>query len=434
MSPDKETFEAIERASVDELKALQLQRLRWSLRHAYDNVPHYTKAFDAAGAHPDEVRSLGDLSRFPFLVKQDFRDQYPFGLLAVPREQAVRLHASSGTTGKPTVVAYTRNDIDNWAGLMARSIFAGGGRQGDIVHVAYGYGLFTGGLGAHYGAERLGCTVIPMSGGQTEKQVQLIRDLQPRIIMVTPSYMLAIAEEFTRQGLDPANCSLQIGIFGAEPWTNAMRREIETRMGIDAVDIYGLSEVMGPGVAMECVATKDGPVLWEDHFYPEIIDPETGRVLPDGEEGELVLTSLTKEALPVIRYRTRDRTRLLPPTARAMRRIDRISGRTDDMLIIRGVNVFPTQIEELILKQVALAPHYHLEIFREGHLDSLTVNVELLADVESHQAKRDSVAAELVQLIKSYIGLTTTVVVHPASSLERSAGKAKRVSDRRRPA
>lgn len=432
MSPHKETFEAIERASVDELKSLQLQRLQWSLRHAYDNVPHYTKAFDAAGAHPNDVRSLADLSRFPFLVKQDFRDQYPFGLLAVPREQAVRLHASSGTTGKPTVVAYTRNDIDNWAGLMARSIFAGGGRPGDIVHVAYGYGLFTGGLGAHYGAERLGCTVIPMSGGQTEKQVQLIRDLQPRIIMVTPSYMLAIAEEFMRQGLDPATSSLQVGIFGAEPWTNAMRREIETRMGIDAVDIYGLSEVMGPGVAMECVATKDGPVLWEDHFYPEIIDPETGRVLPDGEEGELVLTSLTKEALPVIRYRTRDRTRLLPPTARSMRRIDRISGRTDDMLIIRGVNVFPTQIEEMILKQVALAPHYHLEIFREGHLDSLTVNVELLADVESHQAKRDSVAAELVQLIKSYIGVTTTVVVHPASSLERSAGKAKRVSDRRK--
>jgi phenylacetate-CoA ligase len=433
MSPDKETFEAIERASVDELKSLQLRRLQWSLRHAYDKVPHYKKAFDAAGAHPGEVRSLEDLSRFPFLVKQDFRDQYPFGLLAVPREQAVRLHASSGTTGKPTVVAYTRNDIDNWAGLMARSIFAGGGRPGDIVHVAYGYGLFTGGLGAHYGAERLGCTVIPMSGGQTEKQVQLIRDLQPRIMMVTPSYMLAIAEEFARQGLDPAACSLQIGIFGAEPWTNAMRQEIETRMGIDAVDIYGLSEVMGPGVAMECIATKDGPVLWEDHFYPEIIDPETGRVLPDGQEGELVLTSLTKEALPVIRYRTRDRTRLLPPTARSMRRIERISGRTDDMMIIRGVNVFPTQIEEMILQQAALAPHYHLEIFREGHLDSLTVNVELHADAENHQAKRDSIACELVQLIKSYVGVTTTVVVHPANALERSAGKAKRVSDRRRP-
>lgn len=428
MSPDKETFEAIERASVDELKSLQLQRLKWSLRHAYDNVAHYKQAFDAAGAHPDDVRSLDDLSRFPFLVKQHFRDQYPFGLLAVPREQAVRLHASSGTTGKPTVVAYTRNDIDNWAGLMARSIFAGGGRQGDIVHIAYGYGLFTGGLGAHYGAERLGCTVIPMSGGQTEKQVQLIRDLQPRIIMVTPSYMLAIAEEFMRQGVDPATSSLQVGIFGAEPWTNAMRGEIEARMGIDAVDIYGLSEVMGPGVAMECVSSKDGPVLWEDHFYPEIIDPESGRVLPDGAEGELVLTSLTKEALPVIRYRTRDRTRLLPPTARCMRRIDRISGRTDDMLIIRGVNVFPTQIEELILKQPALAPHYHLEICREGHLDSLTVNVELLDGVENH---RDSVAIELVQLIKSYIGVTTTVVVHPASSLERSTGKAKRVTDRR---
>lgn len=432
MSLDKETYQAIERASVDELKALQLRRLQWSLRHAYDNVPHYKKAFDAAGAHPDDVQALEDLGRFPFLVKQDFRDQYPFGLLAVPREQAVRLHASSGTTGKPTVVAYTRNDIDTWAELMARSIFAGGGRLGDLVHIAYGYGLFTGGLGAHYGAERLGCTVVPMSGGQTEKQVQLLRDLEPRIIMVTPSYMLAIAEEFARQGVDPASCSLRIGIFGAEPWTNAMRAEIESRMGIDAVDIYGLSEVMGPGVAMECLSSKDGPVIWEDHYYPEIIDPDTGRVLPDGEEGELVLTSLTKEALPVIRYRTRDRTRLLPPTARAMRRMARISGRTDDMLIIRGVNVFPTQIEELILKQSALAPHYHLEIFRDGHLDSLTVNVELQVGVEEH--RRDSVAGELVQSIKSYIGVTTRVIVHPASSLERSVGKAKRVSDRRRPA
>lgn len=429
MSLDKETYQAIERASVDELKALQLRRLQWSLRHAYNNVPHYKKAFDAAGAHPDEVQALEDLGRFPFLVKQDFRDQYPFGLLAVPREQAVRLHASSGTTGKPTVVAYTRNDIDTWAELMARSIFAGGGRPGDLVHIAYGYGLFTGGLGAHYGAERLGCTVVPMSGGQTEKQVQLLRDLEPRIIMVTPSYMLAIAEEFARQGVDPASCSLRIGIFGAEPWTNAMRAQIESRMGIDAVDIYGLSEVMGPGVAMECLSSKDGPVIWEDHYYPEIIDPDTGRVLPDGEEGELVLTSLTKEALPVIRYRTRDRTRLLPPTARAMRRIARISGRTDDMLIIRGVNVFPTQIEELILKQSALAPHYHLEIFRDGHLDSLTVNVELQVGVEEH--RRDSVAGELVQSIKSYIGVTTRVMVHPASSLERSVGKAKRVSDRR---
>jgi phenylacetate-CoA ligase len=429
MSPDKETYHAIERASVDELKALQLRRLQWSLRHAYDNVPHYKKAFDAVGAHPDDVRTLEDLGRFPFLVKQDFRDQYPFGLLAVPREQAARVHASSGTTGKPTVVAYTRNDIDNWAELMARSIFAGGGRPGDLVHIAYGYGLFTGGLGAHYGAEKLGCTVVPMSGGQTEKQVQLIRDLEPRVIMVTPSYMLAIAEEFARQGIDPASCSLRIGIFGAEPWTNAMRAEIESRMGIDAVDIYGLSEVMGPGVAMECVATKDGPVIWEDHYYPEIIDPETGRVLPDGEEGELVLTSLTKQALPVIRYRTRDRTRLLPPTARTMRRMARISGRTDDMMIIRGVNVFPTQIEELILQQPALAPHYHLEIFRDGHLDSLTVNVELQAGAEDRDGR---VAGQLVQSIKSYIGLTATVIAHPAGSIERSVGKAKRVSDRRR--
>lgn len=434
MALEKETFEAIERASHDELRALQLQRLKWSLRHAYDNVAHYKSAFDAAGAHPDDVRSLEDLGRFPFLVKQDFRTQYPFGLLAVPREQTVRLHASSGTTGKPTVVGYTRKDIDTWAGLVARSIFAAGGRPGNIVHIAYGYGLFTGGLGAHYGAERLGCTVVPMSGGQTEKQVQLIRDLQPDIIMVTPSYMLAIAEEFARQGLDPASASLRVGIFGAEPWTNAMRQEIEARMGIDAVDIYGLSEVMGPGVAMECVATKDGPVLWEDHFYPEIIDPETGRVLPDGEEGELVLTSLTKEALPVIRYRTRDRTRLLPPTARAMRRIERISGRTDDMMIIRGVNVFPTQIEELILKQSALAPHYHLEVFREGHLDSLTVNVELSVGVDDHPIRRGNVCTELTQLIKSYIGVTTTVVVHPPNSIERSVGKAKRVTDRRRPA
>jgi phenylacetate-CoA ligase len=434
MALEKETFEAIERASHDELRALQLQRLKWSLRHAYDNVAHYKSAFDAAGAHPDDVRSLEDLGRFPFLVKQDFRTQYPFGLLAVPREQTVRLHASSGTTGKPTVVGYTRKDIDTWAGLVARSIFAAGGRPGNIVHIAYGYGLFTGGLGAHYGAERLGCTVVPMSGGQTEKQVQLIRDLQPDIIMVTPSYMLAIAEEFARQGLDPASASLRVGIFGAEPWTNAMRQEIEARMGIDAVDIYGLSEVMGPGVAMECVATKDGPVLWEDHFYPEIIDPETGRVLPDGEEGELVLTSLTKEALPVIRYRTRDRTRLLPPTARAMRRIERISGRTDDMMIIRGVNVFPTQIEELILKQSALAPHYHLEVFREGHLDSLTVNVELSVGVDDHPTRRGNLCTELTQLIKSYIGVTTTVVVHPPNSIERSVGKAKRVTDRRRPA
>lgn len=434
MGASGESYEPIERAGTDELRALQLERLAWSLRHAYENVPYYRRSFEAAGVHPSDLKRLEDLSRFPFLVKQNFRESYPFGLFAVPRERISRLHASSGTTGKPTVVGYTKNDIDNWATLVARSIFAAGGRPGDRVHVAYGYGLFTGGLGAHYGAEKLGCTVIPMSGGQTEKQVQLIQDFQPDIIMVTPSYMLAIAEEFARQGLDPAAASLRVGIFGAEPWTNAMRQEIEARMGIDAVDIYGLSEVMGPGVAMECVATKDGPVLWEDHFYPEIIDPDTGRVLPDGEEGELVLTSLTKEALPVIRYRTRDRTRLLPPTARAMRRIERICGRTDDMMIIRGVNVFPTQIEELILKQTALAPHYHLEVFRDGHLDSLTVNVELSASVEDHPARRDSLCSELTQLIKSYVGVTTTVVVHPPNSIERSVGKAKRVTDRRRPA
>ena len=365
-------LEAIETASRDEIESLQLERLRWSLGHAYRNVEHYRKIFDAAGVHPDEVTTLADLARFPFLVKSDLRDHYPFGLFAVPREQIARIHASSGTTGKPTVVGYTKRDIDTWAQLVARSIYAAGGRSGDIVHVAYGYGLFTGGLGAHYGAERLGCAVVPMSGGQTEKQVQLIIDFKPRVIMVTPSYMLTIAEEFERRGLDAHGCSLEVGIFGAEPWTGAMREAIEARMGIDAVDIYGLSEVMGPGVANECVETKDGLCLWEDHFYPEIIDPDTGAVLPDGEEGELVLTSLTKEAFPVIRYRTRDRTRLLPPTARAFRRLGRINGRTDDMLIIRGVNVFPSQIEEILLNQRAFLPNYLLEVDREGHLDTMT--------------------------------------------------------------
>jgi len=424
-------FEPIESASRDELEALQLQRLRWSLRHAYENVQHYRQTFEAAGVHPDDLRSHADLARFPFLIKQDFRDHYPFGLLAVPRQRVVRLHASSGTTGKPTVVGYTKNDIDTWATLIARSIFAAGGRPGDIAHVAYGYGLFTGGLGAHYGAEKLGCTVIPMSGGQTEKQVQLIRDLQPDLILVTPSYMLAIAEEFARQGLNAARCSLRLGIFGAEPWTAAMRTEIETRMGLDAVDIYGLSEVMGPGVASECLETKDGLVIWEDHFYPEIIDPQTGEVLPDGEEGELVLTSLTKEALPVIRYRTRDRTKLLPPTARSMRRMQRLTGRTDDMLIIRGVNVFPTQIEELILKFATLAPHYCLEITRDGHLDALTINVELQEDSDGCETAREKASCDLARLIKSYIGLSARVLVHPAQSIERSLGKARRVIDRR---
>ncbi|MFN3629625.1 MAG: phenylacetate--CoA ligase PaaK, partial [Casimicrobiaceae bacterium] len=408
----------IETASRDEIAALQLKRLKRTLAHAYANVPHYKKAFDAAGVHPDDLRSLEDLAKFPFTTKADLRENYPFGLFAVPREQVVRIHASSGTTGKPTVVGYTKNDIDVWADLMARSIRASGGCPGDIVHVAYGYGLFTGGLGAHYGAERLGCTVVPMSGGQSEKQVQLITDFRPDIIMVTPSYCLALAEEFVRQGLDPAACSLAIGIFGAEPWTNDMRREIETRMGLDAVDIYGLSEVMGPGVANECIESKDGPVIWEDHFYPEIIDPETGRVLPDGEQGELVFTSLTKEAMPVIRYRTRDITRLLPPTARSMRRIAKITGRTDDMMIIRGVNVYPTQIEELILAEPALAPHYVCVITRPAHLDELTVRVE--ANPAYGVAPAEAAGARLAERMKNLIGVTARVEVLAAGGVERS--------------
>ena len=371
-----EGLEPIETASTDELRSLQLERLRWSVRHAYDNVAPYRAKCRDAGVHPDDLARLEDLAKFPFSQKSDLRDAYPFGLFAVPREQVVRIHASSGTTGKPTVVGYTRRDIDNWADLVARSIRASGGRPGDICHVAYGYGLFTGGLGAHYGAERLGCTVIPVSGGMTERQVQLILDLKPRIIMVTPSYMLNIIEQLERAGIDPRTTSLEIGIFGAEPWTGSMRQEIESRLGIDAIDIYGLSEIMGPGVANECIETKDGPTIWEDHFYPEIIDPETGKVLPDGEEGELVFTTLTKEALPMIRYRTRDLTRLLPPTARSMRRMDKITGRSDDMLIIRGVNVFPTQIEELVLRMPSLAPCYQLVVTREGHLDQLEVHVE----------------------------------------------------------
>ena len=374
--PTADELEPIERASRDEIYALQLQRLKQTLKRAYENVPHYRAAFDAKGVRPEDLKELQDLQNFPFTVKQDLRDNYPFGLFAVPREEVVRIHASSGTTGKPTVVGYTKNDIDTWANLVARSIRAAGGRAGDICHISYGYGLFTGGLGAHYGAERLGCTVIPMSGGQTEKQVQLITDFKPDIIMVTPSYMLNIIEEMLRQGLDAAESSLKIGIFGAEPWTDAMRSEIEARAGLDAVDIYGLSEVMGPGVASECVESKDGPVIWEDHFYPEVIDPETGEVLHDGEEGELVFTSLSKEALPIIRYRTRDLTRLLPPTSRAFRRIGKITGRSDDMLIIRGVNVFPTQIEELIVKSPELAPIYQLIVTRDGHLDKLEVLVE----------------------------------------------------------
>ena len=431
MSNTRQGLDAIETASRDELMALQLRRLKWSLEHAYRNLPHYRNEFDRVGAHPRDLKSLADLHRFPMLAKSDLRTHYPFGLFAVPREQVARIHASSGTTGQPTVVGYTQRDLDTWAGLMARSIYAAGGRSGQLVHIAYGYGLFTGGLGAHYGAERLGCTVVPISGGQTERQVQLIVDFRPDLIMVTPSYMLTIAEEFERQGLDAPGCSLKTGIFGAEPWTEGLRSAIERRMGLNAIDIYGLSEVMGPGVACECVESKDGPVLWEDHFYAEIIDPATGAVLEDGESGELVLTSLSKEAFPVIRYRTRDRTRLLPPTSRSMRRLDRINGRTDDMLIIRGVNLFPSQIEELILKQRAFAAVYLLELTRVGHLDALTINVEWPAATSSADGARDAAAHELARRVKSSVGLSADVRVHDAGALERSAGKARRVLDHR---
>ena len=425
-------LEAIETASLDELQALQLERLKWTLRHAYDNVPHYRASFDAVGIRPDDLRALSDLAKFPFTVKTDLRDHYPFGMFAVPREQVVRIHASSGTTGRPTVVGYTAADIDTWATVMARSIRAAGGRAGDIVHVAYGYGLFTGGLGAHYGAEKLGCTVIPMSGGMTERQVQLIVDFKPDIIMVTPSYMLAIAEEMERQHVDPRRTSLKIGIFGAEPWTPAMRREIEAKLDIDAIDIYGLSEIMGPGVAQECIESKDGLTVWEDHFYPEIVDPQTGAVVPEGEKGELVFTSLTKQALPMIRYRTRDLTRLLPPSSRSMRRMERITGRSDDMVIIRGVNIFPTQVEDLILKQPELAPHYLLEITRPGSLDELTVHVEMSAEfAQSGQESRHAAAKSLEQNIKGYLGVSTTVMLALPGGIERSVGKAKRVVDKR---
>ncbi len=427
--PEKEGFplDPIEKASRDELQALQLERLKWSLKHAYDNVEHYRKKFDAAGAKPGDLKTLDDLAKFPLTNKSDLRETYPFGMFAVPMDQVVRLHASSGTTGKPTVVGYTARDIDTWTNCMARSIRAAGARPGDKVHVAYGYGLFTGGLGAHYGSERLGLVTIPMSGGMTERQVQLITDFKPDIIMVTPSYMLAIADEMEKQGLDPRQCSLRIGIFGAEPWTNEMRRQIEQRMSLDAIDIYGLSEVMGPGVAQECVETKDGLTVWEDHFYPEVIDPATGRVLPDGEQGELVFTSLTKEALPVIRYRTRDLTRLLPGTARTMRRMEKITGRSDDMMIIRGVNVFPTQIEELILKQPELSPHYVLELTKSGPLDHLAVLVEIQPGAQDQGS-----AATLAHNIKSLIGVSAEVKIVPISTIERSIGKAKRVIDKRK--
>ena len=427
---EPQDLEPIERASRDEIAALQLMRLQATLRHAYTHVAHYRHAFEAAGVHPDDCRSLSDLAKFPFTTKADLRANYPFGLFAVPREKVARIHASSGTTGKPTVVGYTQADIDTWAHLMARSIRASGGRPGDLVHVAYGYGLFTGGLGAHYGAERLGCTVIPMSGGQTEKQVQLINDFKPDIIMVTPSYMQVIIEEFKRQGLDPRRMSVQVGIFGAEPWTEAMRAEIEAGADIDAVDIYGLSEVMGPGVANECIESKDGPVVWEDHFYPEIIDPDTGEVLPDGAEGELVFTTLTKEALPVIRYRTRDLTRLLPPTARSMRRIGKLVGRSDDMLIIRGVNLFPTQVEELVLQHGQLAGQYQLVVTRESLLDELTVRCEVMP--EHRGADRDAIAAALEQRVKAMTGVSARIEVGLPDSIERTlVGKARRVIDKR---
>jgi phenylacetate-CoA ligase len=429
-APKSGDLEPIERAGRDELQALQLKRLRWTLQHAYEHVPHTRRAFDAKGVHPDDCRSLADLAKFPFTTKADLRANYPFGMFAVPREQVVRIHASSGTTGKPTVVGYTRGDIDRWADLAARSIRASGGRAGDIVHVAYGYGLFTGGLGAHYGAERLGCSVVPMGGGQTEKQVQLIEDFRPDIIMVTPSYMQVIVEEFRRQGKDPRQMSISVGIFGAEPWTEQMRRDIEQSADIDAVDIYGLSEVMGPGVANECIETKDGPVIWEDHFYPEIIDPGTGAVLPDGSEGELVFTTLTKEALPVVRYRTRDLTRLLPPTARSMRRMGKIVGRSDDMLIIRGVNLFPTQIEELVLAHGQLSGQYQLVVTRQGLLDE----VEVLAEVTPAHAgaDRDAIGRELQARIKTLIGVSTRVNVGLPDSIERTlVGKARRVVDKR---
>jgi phenylacetate-CoA ligase len=422
--------EPIEKAGPEELQTLQTKRMRWSLRHAYDHVPHYRKKFQAASIQPDDLQQLSDLQHFPFTMKDDFRETYPCGMFAVSRNEIARLHASSGTTGKPTVVGYTQNDIDIWAQLMARSMRAAGGRPGQTALVSYGYGLFTGGLGAHYGAERLGCAVIPMSAGQTEKQVQMINDLRPEIILVTPSYMLTIADEFERQGLDPSQSSLKVGIFGAEPWTEALRHEIEGRWAIDAVDIYGLSEVMGPGVACECVETKDGLVIWEDHFYPEIIDPNSGQILPDGTLGELVITSLTREATPVIRYRTRDLARLLSPTARSMRRIGRILGRTDDMLIIRGVNVFPSQIEELLLRESLLGPQYQLIVTREGRLDELEVRAEMreLRNIE----EQERLARELELQIKAWVGVSCSATVLPPGSIERVVvGKAKRVIDKR---
>jgi phenylacetate-CoA ligase len=430
LTPDRTELDRYETASRDEIRALQRERLAWSLRHAYDNVPHYRAKFDAAEVHPDQFKDLPDLAKFPFTIKTDLRDNYPFGMFAVPEKDVVRIHASSGTTGKPTVVGYTKRDIETWSDVVARSIRAAGGRAGMKVHIAYGYGLFTGGLGAHYGAERLGCTVIPISGGMTERQVQLINDFKPEVIMVTPSYMLAILDEFRKQGLDPRKSSLRIGIFGAEPWTNAMREEIEEAFDLHAVDIYGLSEVIGPGVASECVETKDGLHVWEDHFYPEVINPVTGEVLPDGEKGEMVFTSLTKEAMPVIRYRTRDLTRLLPGTARSLRRMEKVTGRSDDMMIVRGVNVFPTQIEEKLLTIPALSVHYQIILTREGRMDEMEIQVEARPEANDSIVRKVD-AARLEQVIKDTIGITAKVRVLDPGAIERSVGKAKRIIDRR---
>ncbi|MEE9313616.1 MAG: phenylacetate--CoA ligase PaaK [Rhizobiaceae bacterium] len=430
LTPDRSSLDPIEIASRDEISALQLKRMKWSLAHAYNNVPHYKKSFDAAGVHPDDLKTLGDLAKFPFTTKQDLRANYPFGMFAVPNEQLARIHASSGTTGKPTVVGYTKNDIEMWADVVARSLRAAGTRPGDMVHIAYGYGLFTGGLGAHYGAEKLGCTVVPVSGGMTERQVTLITDFKPKTIMVTPSYALSILDACREQGIDPRETSLQVGIFGAEPWTNAMREEIEQAFDMHAVDIYGLSEVIGPGVANECVETKDGPTIWEDHFYPEIINPDTGIPVADGEMGELVFTSLTKEAFPIIRYRTRDLSRLLPGTARSMRRMEKITGRSDDMIILRGVNVFPTQIEEQLMKVEALAPHFQIELTRSGRMDKMAVHVEATDNSLSEEGRK-AAAYELAHHIKSIVGISTQINVRDAGGVARSEGKAVRVVDNR---
>ncbi|WP_435255845.1 phenylacetate--CoA ligase PaaK [Streptomyces althioticus] len=429
MTQAADLLDPAERLDLDGLRALQLERLRNSLRHAYENVPFYRESFDQAGVHPDDCRSLSDLSRFPFTTKADLRAHYPYGMFAVPRERIRRLHASSGTTGRPTVVGYTENDLSMWADMVARSLRAAGARPGDIAHIAYGYGLFTGGLGAHYGAERLGCTVIPASGGMTSRQVTLIQDLKPSVIMVTPSYMLTLLDEFERQGVDPRSTSLRVGVFGAEPWTQDMRREIEERFAIDAVDIYGLSEVIGPGVAQECVETKDGLHVWEDHFFPEVVDPITGEVLPEGEQGELVFTSLTKEAMPIVRYRTRDLTRLLPGTARVFRRMEKVTGRSDDMVILRGVNLFPTQIEEIVLRTPGVAPHFQLRLTTSGRMDALTVRAEARADADA--ATREAAARSIVQAVKDGIGVSVEAEIVDPESLERSVGKIRRIVDLR---